>query len=411
MAAMAVLAYKNRDDSGLAGCRPAALGDGTGMSVDSRDKKKLIFLVTEDWYFWSHRLPMARAASRAGFEVAVATRVNAHGDRIRELGYALHPLRWQRGRISPWASALAVIEIWRLYRREKPLIVHHVSLKPALLGGIAARLAGVKRVVSMITGTGYLGSAKRVPARIIAGLARLLWPAILLSRRGWVIVQNEEDRRYFAALRPEAAPRIVVIPGSGVDTVRFSPIPEPHAPPTVAAYAGRMIAIKGVADLVAAQQILRQRGLDLRLVLAGDVDAENPSSFRRDDLEAWNRLPGVSWRGRIDDISALWREAHIAVQASLGGEGLPKSLLEAASMARPIVATDVPGNRDIARDGVNAILVPPGDAHALATALATLAGDAERRRLYGAAGRKLVESLFSERHIEAATEAFYRGLF
>src|SRR5579862_3653695 len=130
------------------------------MSADG--KPKLIFLVTEDWYFWSHRLPMARAASAAGFEVAVATRVNAHGERIRGLGYALHPLRWKRGRNGPLASALAVLEIWRLYRRERPLLVHHVSLKPALLGGIAARLAGVKLVVSMITGSGYLGSSPRL---------------------------------------------------------------------------------------------------------------------------------------------------------------------------------------------------------------------------------------------------------
>ena len=172
------------------------------MSVETGDKKKLIFLVTEDWYFWSHRLPMARAASIAGFEVAVATRVTAHGERIRALGYAVHPLRWQRGRIGPLASALAVVEIWRLYRRERPLAVHHVSLKPALLGGIAARLAGVPLVVSMITGTGYLGSSPRLSARAIASLARWLWPAILLRKNGRVIVQNREDMMDLVAFLP-----------------------------------------------------------------------------------------------------------------------------------------------------------------------------------------------------------------
>ncbi len=380
------------------------------MSVETGDKKKLIFLVTEDWYFWSHRLPMARAARRAGCEVAVATRVNAHGERIRALGYALHPLRWRRGRIGPLASALDVIEIWRLYRRERPLAVHHVSLKPALLGGISARLAGVPLVVSMITGTGYLGSSPRVSARAIAFLARRLWPAILLHKNGQVIVQNEEDRRDLAALRPDAAPRITVIPGSGVDTIHFAPAPEPPAPPVVAAYAGRMIAIKGVANLVEAQQILQRRGMDLRLVLAGDADAENPSAIGRATLEAWSRLPGVTWRGRVEDIREVWRQAHIAVLASLGGEGLSKSLLEAAAMGRPIIATDIAGSRDIARNGVNAILVPPGDAGALAEALAGLAGDAERRRRYGAAGRKLVESGLSDNAIETATEKLYRAL-
>jgi len=380
------------------------------MSVEIRGKKKLIFLVTEDWYFWSHRLPMARAARRAGFEVAVATRVTTHGERIRALGYALHPLRWRRGRIGPLASALAVVEIWRLYRRERPLAVHHVSLKPALLGGIAARLAGVPLVVSMITGTGYLGSSPRVSAKAIASLARWLWPAILLRKNSRVIVQNEEDRRDLADLCPDAAPRITVIPGSGVDTIHFAPAPEPAAPPVVAAYAGRMIAIKGVAILVEAQQILQRRGMDLRLVLAGEADAENPSAIGRATLEAWSRLPGVTWRGRVEDIREIWRGAHIAVLASLGGEGLSKSLLEAAAMGRPIIATDIAGSRDIARNGVNAILVPPGDAGALAAALAGLAGDAERRRRYGAAGRKLVESGLSDNAIETATETLYRTL-
>lgn len=372
--------------------------------------KKLIFLVTEDWYFWSHRLPMARAARRAGFEVAVATRVTAHGERIRALGYALHPLRWRRGRIGPLASALAVVEIWRLYRRERPLAVHHVSLKPSLLGGIAARLAGVPLVVSMITGMGYLGGSPRLSAKVIASLARWLWPAILLRKNSRVIVQNEEDKLDLVALCPGAAPRITVIPGSGVDTIHFAPAPEPPAPPVVAAYAGRMIAIKGVANLVEAQQILQRRGTDLRLVLAGEADAENPSAIGRDTLEAWSRLPGVTWRGRVEDIREIWRGAHIAVLASLGGEGLSKSLLEAAAMGRPIIATDIAGSRDIARDGVNAILVPPGDAGALAEALAALARDAGRRRRYGAAGRKLVENGLSDHAIETATETFYRAL-
>ncbi len=336
--------------------------------------------------------------------------MTAHSERIRALGYTLHPLRWRRGRIGPLASALAVIEIWRLYRRERPLAVHHVSLKPALLGGIAARLAGVPLVVSMITGTGYLGSSPRVSARAIASVARWLWPVILLRKNGRVIVQNEEDRRDLVALRPDAAPRIIVIPGSGVDTIHFAPAPEPPAPPVVAAYAGRMIAIKGVANLVEAQQILRHRGMDLRLVLAGEADTENPSAIGRTTLEAWSRLPGVTWRGRVEDIREIWRGAHIAVLASLGGEGLSKSLLEAAAMGRPIIATDIAGSRDIARNGVNAILVPPGDTGALAAALAGLAGDAERRRRYGEAGRKLVESGLSDNAIETATETFYRAL-
>lgn len=378
------------------------------MNVEAR--RKLIFLVTEDWYFWSHRLPMARAARDLGFEVAVATRVTAHGERIRAQGFTLHPLRWRRGRIDPLAGIAAIWEIRRLYRRERPFIVHHVSLKPSLLGGIAARLAGVTRVISMVTGTGYMGSSARWSARLMATMARRVWPLILLRAGSRVIVQNNEDRDALVAIAPAAASRIVVIPGSGVDLARFRPVLEPPAPPVTIAYAGRMIAIKGIATLVEAQQRVRARGIDLRFVLAGDIDVENPIALPRATLEAWAKLPGVRWLGRVEDVTAVWAQSHIAVLGSLGGEGVPKSLIEAAAMARPIVASDVPGIRIIARDGINAVLAPSGDVAAFAEALATLAADPARRARLGAAGRRLVEEGFSDRSVEEATASVYREL-
>lgn len=376
----------------------------------SPERPKLIFLVTEDWYFCSHRLPMARAARDSGFDVAVATRVTAHGDTIRAAGLTLHPLRWKRRAIGPFASLAAIAEIRRLYRREQPLIVHHVSLKPSLLGGIAARLAGVPIAVGMVTGMGYLGGSNARIARSLAWLARLIMPWALFGRRGRVIVQNEDDRQALAALCPGKAARIALIPGSGVDLARFAPAPEPAAPPVTVAYAGRMIAIKGVGVLVAAQQLVRQRGIDLRLVLAGDSDDENPSAIARATLERWAALPGVTWLGRRDDVRTVWRDAHIAALASLGGEGVPKSLLEAAAMARPIVASDIAGVRSIAQHRINALLVPPGDEAALAEALITLARDHALRRRLGDEGRERVEQGFSDEAIAAATRAVYREL-
>jgi glycosyltransferase involved in cell wall biosynthesis len=374
------------------------------------ERPKLIFLVTEDWYFCSHRLPMARAARDAGFDVAVATRVAAHGDAIRAAGFILHPLRWKRRAIGPLASLAAVAEVWRLYRRERPLMVHHVSLKPALLGGIAARLAGVPAAVGMVTGMGYLGGSKRRAARLLARIVQAIMPWALFGRHGRVIVQNDEDRKALAALCPDGAAQIVLIPGSGVDLARFAPRPEPPAPPVTVAYAGRMIAIKGVATLVAAQQRVRARGIDLRLVLAGDTDDENPSAIDRATLACWAKLPGVTWLGRRDDVRPIWRDAHIAALASLGGEGVPKSLLEAAAMGRPIVATDIAGMRTVAQPDVNAILVPPGDDAALADALATLANDAALRQRFGTAGRKLVEHGLSDTAIADATRKLYAAL-
>ncbi len=372
-------------------------------------RPKLIYLVTEDWYFWSHRLPMARAAQHAGFDVAVATRVAAHGERIRAEGFALHPLRWRRRDIGPWASLRAVGEVYRLYSRERPLLVHHVALKPAVLGSVAALLAGVPAVVNAVTGVGFVASSPSLRARLLRRPMDFALARLLERPNSRVIVQNEDDRALLLSLRSGADERIVVIRGSGVDTTHFRATPEPPVPPVTAGYAGRLLADKGVAVLVEAQQSLRRRGGDLRLVLAGTPDPENPSSIDAATLAAWRALPGITWLGEVDDIRTLWSMAHIAVLPSRR-EGLPKSLLEAAAMGRPLIATDVPGCREIARDGVNALLVPPDDAGALAAALERLADDAELRRRFGAASRALVESELAADAVGAATVACYRSL-
>jgi glycosyltransferase involved in cell wall biosynthesis len=171
-----------------------------------------------------------------------------------------------------------------------------------------------------------------------------------------------------------------------------------------------MIAIKGVAQLVAAQQQLQRDGVDLRLILAGPADPANPTSFDEATLTGWSHLKGITWTGYREDVRTIWTEAQIAVLASLGGEGLPKTLLEAAACGRAIVATDIPGTRDIARDGISAILVPPGDVDALAAALKRLTQDSALRQLYAAAGRQLTESHYSDPVIMAETESLYRAL-
>jgi glycosyltransferase involved in cell wall biosynthesis len=379
------------------------------LSQAQTGRDKLIFLVTDDWYFWLHRLPMARAAQEAGFAVAVATRVAAHGERIEGAGFTLHPLGWRRGALGPVANFAALVEIWRLYRRERPLVVHHVSLKPALLGGLAALGAGVPAIVNVITGMGYGATSPTLKGRLIGRMTRLAAPALLLRTNARTIVENEDDRAALIALRPGAAARIAKFSGTGVDLTRFHATPEP-TPPIVAAYAGRMIASKGLSFLVEAQQSLQRQGIDLRLHLAGAPDPENPTSLPEATLAAWNRLPGVRWLGHQADIRTVWEHAHIAVLASEKREGLPVSLLEAAAMGRPIVATDIPGTREFARDNVNALLTPPENSTALAEALARLARDGALRARLGAAGREMVEKSFSDRAATAATASLYRAL-
>ncbi|WP_236024742.1 glycosyltransferase family 4 protein [Arenibaculum pallidiluteum] len=370
---------------------------------------KLLYLVTEDWYFWSHRLPMARAAREAGFDVAVATRVAAHGERIAAEGFRLHPLRWRRRSHNPFAALAAIAEIAGLYRRERPDIVHHVALKPAVLGGIAAWIAGIPAVVGALTGLGFAftdpGPRAAVIRTAITAVLRLL-----SRRHGTVLLlQNGDDLERLLALGAAVPGHTAVIRGSGIDLGRYPALPEPSGPVTVA-YVGRMIAIKGLRTLVEAHRLLRARGSDTHLLLAGAPDPENPGSLPEDELRRLAAEPGITWRGHVDDIRTVWAEAHIAVQPSLGGEGLPKSLLEAAACGRPVIASDVPGCREIALPGVDGLRVPPGDPDALAAAIATLADDTALRARFGAAARHLVEECFDSAAIGAETVALYRRL-
>jgi glycosyltransferase involved in cell wall biosynthesis len=370
---------------------------------------KLLYLVTEDWYFWSHRLPMARAALAAGFQVGVATRVDAHGERIRAEGFALHPLRWRRGDFGPVAGLRAIAEIHRLYRRERPDLVHHISVKPAVYGGLAAFAARIPAVVSSLTGMGYslasAGLGARV-ARLPMGLALRL---LLAWRRSVLVVQNEAHRAMLLALAPKAADRVVVIRGSGVDTRHFAALPDPSARPIAIGFVGRLLADKGVRVLIDAYRRLLARGAAVRLVLAGVPDPESPTSISGAEIEDWLTLSGVTWLGQVSDVRQVWAEAHIAVLPSFH-EGLPKSLLEAAACARPIVATDIPGCREVAIPGLNALLVPVGDAPALADAVERLARDDDLRRRLGVASRSVVEPNLSALRIGAETVALYRRL-
>lgn len=202
------------------------------MALDpSQRRPKLLFLVTEDWYFCSHRLPIARAARDAGFAVTVATRVNQHGDRIRAEGFDLVPLAMERANRNPLREILALGEIIRLYRRIRPDIVHHVAVKPALVGSLAARLAGIPRVVNAIAGLGYVFASPSLKAKLLRPVISLGFRALLNGPLSRVIVQNPDDQRLLAERRLVAPERMVLIKGSGVDLARYRPAPEPAVGP------------------------------------------------------------------------------------------------------------------------------------------------------------------------------------
>lgn len=369
---------------------------------------KLIYLVTEDWYFLSHRMPMARAARDAGFEVVVATRVNRAEDRqaIETEGFRVVPLDWTRGSRNPLTELMEMAAIARLYRREKPAIVHHVAMKPVLEGGIAAWIADVPAIVNALTGLGAVFIGRGVAMRILRPAIRLILRVALDHPRSRLVMQNQDDLDLMLRKGLVSPDRTVLIPGSGVDIEKFAPAPEPEGIVT-AALVARMLWDKGVGELVEAARILKQRGVPVRVRLVGPRDDHNPAAIPADQLEGWVREGVVEWPGEVKDVAALWRDTAVAVLPSYR-EGLPKSLLEAAASGRPMIATDVPGCREVVRHGETGLLVPPRDPQALADALQKLAQDADLRRRYGAAARRLAEERFSDKAIAAAMVQLYR---
>jgi len=367
---------------------------------------KLLFLVTDDRYFISHRLPMARAAKSAGFEVHVGTRVKSFGAAIRSEGYIVHDLPWEKLKRTPFDIIKDIWAIRLLYQSLKPDLVHHIALVPVMFGQIAATGLGIATVNTIAgLGSGFIGrgfKGKLLKSGLVIALRTLL------SRRSSItVVQNADDR---AALQSIGVPSesIRLVAGSGVDTDLLTPLPEPEGPITIG-IAARMLDDKGIRPLVKAQALLREKGLDTRLLLAGDYDPTNRSAIKIEELQVFARQPGVEWLGHVEDIASLWARCHIAALPSRR-EGLPKALLEAASLGRPLVATDVPGCRDVAVDGETGLLVPVDDAEALARAIETLVRDPALRAQMGQAGRRRVEKLFSSTAIGTEIAAIYRDM-
>lgn len=371
-------------------------------------RPKILYLAGEDWSFLSHRLPVARAARDAGYDVMVATRVRGHGREIEAEGFRLFPVSLVRGGRNPFRDLYTVAELTRLYRREKPDIVHHVALKPVLYGSLAAWLAGVPAVVNALTGLGYVFLSDELRARILRALIAPVMRFALGRPNSRLILQNGDDAQLLVAEGLARADRITIIRGSGVDVEAFQPGPETPGE-IIAVLASRMLWDKGIGELVDASRLLKQRGVRLRILLLGDPDPDNPASIPESTLRQWDSEGVVTWRARTPGMPLILRNCHIAVLPSYR-EGLPKSLLEAAAAGLPIVASDAPGCRDIARDGDNAILVPVKNAEKLADAIERLVRDPELRRKMGWRGRKIAETEFADTIVARQTLDLYREM-
>lgn len=390
----------------LAPDRPDATSQSAEESLRGFRRPTLLFLVTEDWYFVSHRLPLARAAVEAGYRVVVATRVRQHERHITSAGCEVIPIQLRREGRSPIGELRAIIELVRLYRRVRPEIVHHVALKPVLYGSIAARCAGRPKVINAIAGLGYAFTGNSLEARLLRPLVSAAYKLLIAPRGGVVLVQNPDDRDLLLSRRLAPAEAIALIRGSGVDLAQFRVTPEPSGTPVVMLPA-RMLRDKGVEDFVESARILQHRGIAVRCVLAGGEDPANPAAIPLTQLRQWNAEGIVEWWGHQEDMPLALSQASVVCLPSYR-EGLPKALLEGAAAGRPLVATDVPGCREVVKSGENGLLVPVADPVKLADAIELLLGHPDERSAMGRRAREVAELEFSVTRVVEQTLALYQ---
>jgi glycosyltransferase involved in cell wall biosynthesis len=368
---------------------------------------KVVLLVAVDWYFCLHWLPLAQAVRAAGYDVAVMTEITdgACAERIRAANLRLLPITLSRSRLNPVAEMGSLLRIAHQMWVEGPDLLHAIGQKPVLYGALAARLAGVGAVVGTFAGLGYIFTSHRVQNRLLRPLMMLGYRFVLSGRSTRVIVQNPDDERRIAR---SAGVNPILIMGAGVDLERFSPRGVAPLPVTVV-LASRMLWDKGVQEFVTAASRLQRRRTPVRMVLVGAPDQGNPSTISRRQLQEWDAAGAVEWWGHRSDMPAVLAQAHVVCLPSYR-EGLPTILLEAAAAGLPLIATDVPGCREVVRAGVNGTLVPARDAGALANAIEVLVGDSELRDRYGHASRRMAEAEFGIERVASATLSVYRSI-
>ncbi len=370
---------------------------------------KLLFVVTEDWYFLSHRMPTVRGAQQAGYDVAVVTSDGTARAAIEAQGVRVIPFSFDRRSLKPGQAAKQVEALIAIYKAEKPDVVHHIAMKPILFGSLAAWCAKVPRVINAFAGLGYVFSADTLLARVVR-LFLIPTFRLLLQRSGSVVLfQNEDDRKLLQKLGAVKS-NTVLIRGSGVEIDNLPVRPYPETNNFICVFAGRMIGIKGLPTLQEAFTRLRQEAPHIKLWLCGQPDPGNPGSWTIEQINQWTvASPNVIYKGHCN-MADVWTQAHVALQPSYGGEGIPKALLEAAACGCAIIATDVPGCREVVAEGQNGFLVPPHNAALLAERILLLSRDAELCRTMGLASRKLVEGDLSAASVTEKTRALYESL-
>jgi glycosyltransferase involved in cell wall biosynthesis len=371
-------------------------------------KKKLIFFVAEDWYFVSHRLSLALEAIRNNYEVHLVTNCNKEKKYIESHGILVHEINLVRGSFNLLKELITIYDVIKIYKKVKPDIIHHVAIKPILYGMISARYLKLPNSINSFGGLANLFWSNSPKYRILRPFLFFTLRSVLNYLNSKCILQNNDDLNLLIDNKLLNQSRAIIIRGSGVDTKVFNYSKE--KPGTIKVFlASRLQSDKGIYEFINAVKIFKREKIDVEFYLAGMIDIQNPSAIEPKIIKKWQLDGYIKWLGHVDDMPKIMHNAHIVCLPSYR-EGLPKVLLEAASCGRPIVATNVPGCREIVIDGYNGYLVPPKNHKALYNAIKKLINDKDKRGGMGRNGRALVERDFSIEKICEETIQVYKKI-
>jgi len=370
---------------------------------------KILLFANTDWYLYNFRILLAEALKENGDEVILLSPPGEYVARLQEKGFQWVSFDLSRRGINPFTEISSIIRLVHVYQDIRPDLVHHHTIKCVLYGSLAAKLTKIPAIVNSITGRGFIFSSKKPLAFLLRPIVKIIYKVAFQSSRLRVIFENQTDLSYFISNKIISESKTSLIPGVGVDLKRFSPSPEPNAVPIVL-LATRLLWDKGVGVFVEAAKLIRPQIENVRFVLVGDTDKGNPSSIDTDVLQKWQEDQLIEWWGWKSDMPSIYKESTIVSFPTMYGEGIPTVLLEAAACSRAIVATDVPGCREVVKHGVTGLLVPPKDAQALAGALKQLLENKHLRQSMGEKGRQLIVERFSSQQINQQTLAVYQKL-
>lgn len=372
-------------------------------------QRHLVYVITEDWFFASHFLDRARAAVGEGYKVSVITRCRETARDFQQYGIAPLNIEFSRRGLNPITELITIFRLRTILKRIRPDIVHNIALKPVVLGSLAAQFAGVRNIVNAPVGMGYVFTSEENKARVLRPIVRALIRYSLGRQARRVIIENNDDFKNLVDGGFAKKYSIALIKGAGVDTEKFDYKPEPDGQVRVI-MVSRLLRDKGVQEFIDAANLVKARKNTVQLVLVGDVDDGNPTSLTAEQLNKLRKSRDVTWLGARTDIHELLASSHIACLPSYR-EGLPKSLIEAASAGRPIITTDVPGCREVVTHMVNGLLVQPRDVTALASAIEQLVNDPNLRQSMGDENRRKAKSEYANEIIIAQTHGVYDSFY